>query len=70
MAADRQAAQTGIVQGISAAASYSLTDILAEKDTMEEQTGRKMGMVYQVYLQEDRSKSDELVREAVEGGCQ
>lgn len=68
--AKRQAAKTGIVQGISAASSFPLTEILEEKDKMDQQLGRKMGMVYQVYLRRDRSKSEALVREAVEGGCQ
>jgi L-lactate dehydrogenase (cytochrome) len=37
---------------------------------MDDKTGRDMGMVYQVYLQEERSKSDALVEEAIAGGCQ
>lgn len=63
-----QASKTGIVQGVSAAASYSLTDILAEKEKMDEETGRKMGLAYQVYFQLDRSRTEELVREAVDAG--
>jgi L-lactate dehydrogenase (cytochrome) len=58
------------VQAVSAAASYSLTDILDEKDRVDEESGRKMGMVYQVYFQRDRSKTEAQVREAVEGGVQ
>lgn len=69
--ADRdQASATGIVQAVSAAASYSLTDILDEKERVNEESGRKMGMVYQVYFQRDRSKTEAQVREAVEGGVQ
>lgn len=69
--ADRdQASATGIVQAVSAAASYSLTDILDEKDRVDGESGRKMGMVYQVYFQRDRSKTEAQVREAVEGGVQ
>ncbi|RSH90017.1 Cytochrome b2, mitochondrial precursor [Saitozyma podzolica] len=64
----RGASATGIVQGISAVASYSLADILNEKDQMDEASGRKMGMVYQVYFQRDRSKTEAQVRQAVEGG--
>jgi hypothetical protein len=37
---------------------------------MEEEGGREMGMVYQVYLQQDRSKTIAQVKEAVEGGVQ
>lgn len=65
-----QAAKTGIIQGVSAASSFSLTDILQEKDNMDEETGTKLGMVYQVYFQLDRNKTRDQVREAVEGGCQ
>jgi L-lactate dehydrogenase (cytochrome) len=65
----RGAARTGIVQGISAAASIPLVEILEEKVKMDKEVG-EMGMVYQVYLQSDRSKTEELVREAVEGGVQ
>jgi hypothetical protein len=65
-----QASATGIVQGISAVASYSLADILNEKDQMDEASGRKMGMVYQVYFQRDRSKTEAQVRQAVEGGVE
>jgi hypothetical protein len=39
---------------------------------MDEEIGpdRKMGMVYQVYMQTDRSKTKSQVEEAVEGGVQ
>lgn len=37
---------------------------------MDDELKRKMGMVYQVYLRRDRHKTEDLVREAVEGGCQ
>lgn len=37
---------------------------------MDEEIGDKMGMVYQVYFQTERRKTEELVREAVEGGVQ
>jgi len=46
---------------------------LAEKDKMDEELeseGRKMGMVYQVYMQTDRSKTKAQVEEAVAGGVQ
>ncbi|WRT67533.1 uncharacterized protein IL334_004505 [Kwoniella shivajii] len=66
----RGAAKTGIVQGVSAAASFPLEEILDEKDRMDEAIGEKMGLVYQVYLQKDRSKHEAQVREAVERGCQ
>lgn len=68
--ADLQAARTGIIQGVSAAASFSLTEILEEKDKMDEEIGGKMGMVYQVYFQSDRSKTQSQVEEAVAGGVQ
>jgi hypothetical protein len=58
------------VQGISAAASFPLSDILAEKGRMNEEMNGNMGMVYQVYLEYDRSRTEERVREAVEGGVQ
>jgi hypothetical protein len=35
---------------------------------MDEASGGKMGMVYQVYFQRDRSKTEAQVRQAVEGG--
>lgn len=37
---------------------------------MDEEIGGKMGMVYQVYFQSERGKTEERVREAVEGGVQ
>ncbi|WVQ99128.1 hypothetical protein IAU59_006260 [Kwoniella sp. CBS 9459] len=66
----RGAAKTGIIQGISYAASYPLKDILEEKATMDEMIGEKMGMVFQVYVRSDREKNEQVVREAIEGGCQ
>lgn len=51
-------------------ASYSLMAILDEKDRMDEEGERPMGMVYQVYFQKDRSKTEAQVREAVAGGVQ
>ncbi|OCF32007.1 hypothetical protein I316_06393 [Kwoniella heveanensis BCC8398] len=66
----RGAAKTGIVQGVSYVASYPLKDILAEKEVMDELIGEKMGMVFQVYVREDREKNAEVIREAIEGGCQ
>ncbi|WVF71068.1 hypothetical protein IAT40_005865 [Kwoniella sp. CBS 6097] len=66
----RGAAKTGIVQGISYVASYPLKDILAEKETMDEMIGEKMGMVFQVYVREDREKNAAVIREAIAGGCQ
>jgi L-lactate dehydrogenase (cytochrome) len=47
-----------------------LTEILEEKDKMDEEIGKKMGMVYQVYFQTDRSKTRAQVEEAVAGGVQ
>lgn len=76
----RGAAKTGIVQGVSAASSLPLGELLDEKEkmTQEVQSGKwgggeaekkaGMGMVYQVYVQEEREKTEKLVREAVEGG--
>jgi len=64
----RGAAKTGIVQGVSAAASYPLHEILEEKEKMDEELGGKMGMIYQVYVQTDRGRTEEIVKEAVAGG--
>jgi L-lactate dehydrogenase (cytochrome) len=58
------------VQGISYVASYPLVDILAEKEEQEDALGDKMGMVFQVYLRRDREKNAEVIRTAIEGGCQ
>jgi hypothetical protein len=58
------------VQGVSAASSYPLRDILQEKAELDAASGNKMGMVYQVYVVPDRSKTVDLVKEAVAGGCQ
>ncbi|ORY26687.1 FMN-dependent dehydrogenase-domain-containing protein [Naematelia encephala] len=69
----RGAARTGIIQGVSAASSFSLGDILDERDEMDkelEKDGTKMGMVYQVYVQTDREKTEAQVREAVSRGVQ
>ncbi|WWC62286.1 uncharacterized protein I303_104882 [Kwoniella dejecticola CBS 10117] len=66
----RGAAKTGIVQGVSAAASFPLTEILEEKAKMDEEMGNKMGMVYQVYLSRDREKNVEQLQQVLEGGCQ
>ena len=76
----RGAGKTGIVQGVSAASSLPLGELLDEKDKMtrevqdgqwgggEKEKKAGMGMVYQVYVQEDREKTEKLVKEAVEGG--
>lgn len=37
---------------------------------MDEEIGDKMGMVYQVYFQTERSKTESQVREAVAAGVQ
>lgn len=37
---------------------------------MDEEIGNKMGMVYQVYFQTERSKTESQVREAVAAGVQ
>ncbi|KAJ9090661.1 hypothetical protein QFC19_009523 [Naganishia cerealis] len=64
----RGAAKTGIFQGISAASSLPLHELLEEKERLDEELGSKMNMGYQVYLQSDRAKSEALVKEAVQGG--
>jgi L-lactate dehydrogenase (cytochrome) len=73
----RGAARTGIVQGVSAASSLPLNELLDEKHKMDEEIangqwgkglGDKMGMVYQVYVQSEREKTAKSVQEAVEGG--
>lgn len=73
----RGAARTGIVQGVSAASSLPLDELLDEKHRMDDEIeggkwgkglGDKMGMVYQVYVQLEREKTAKLVREAVDGG--
>ncbi|OCF60834.1 hypothetical protein L486_00474 [Kwoniella mangroviensis CBS 10435] len=66
----RGASKTGIVQGVSAAASFPLDEILQEKAKMDQDTGTKMGMVYQVYLSRDRRKNVEQLKEVVDGGVQ
>jgi hypothetical protein len=43
---------------------------LQEKAELDAASGNKMGMVYQVYVVPDRSKTVDLVKEAVAGGCQ
>lgn len=65
----RGAARTGIVQGVSANASQSFEDILAERQALEKQTGNKIGMAYQIYVNRDRSKTEAVMKEAREGGC-
>jgi L-lactate dehydrogenase (cytochrome) len=45
-----------------------LCDILDEKAKMDEESGSKMGMVFQVYLK-DRQKNAEVIKEAIDGGC-
>ena len=50
--------------------SYPLTDILAEKEQVEEEIGERMGMVFQVYVRANREKTAGLVQEALDGGCQ
>lgn len=54
---------------VSAASSLPLDEILDEKAKLDKQTGYKMPMVYQVYSQPERQKTEKLVKEAVEGGC-
>ena len=66
----RGAAKTGIIQGVSAAASFPLVEILDEKEKMDEELEGKMGMVYQIYVQTDRGRTEEIVKEAVAGGVQ
>jgi L-lactate dehydrogenase (cytochrome) len=64
----RGAAKTGIFQGISAASSLPLHELLEEKDRLDDELGGRMNMGYQVYIQSEREKSEAQVREAVEGG--
>ncbi|SCZ91837.1 BZ3500_MvSof-1268-A1-R1_Chr5-3g08169 [Microbotryum saponariae] len=65
----RGASKTGIVQGISANASQSFDDILAEKATMDESGRAPVGMVYQVYVNRDRRQTEAIMKQAREGGC-
>lgn len=58
------------MQGVSYVASYPLSDILAQKEAVEEEFGDKMGMVYQVYVRADREKTRSNVEQAIESGCQ
>jgi L-lactate dehydrogenase (cytochrome) len=58
------------VQGVSYVASYPLSDILAQKDEVEEEFGDKMGMVYQVYIRADREKTRSNIEQAIDSGCQ
>lgn len=67
---DKKAAATGILQGVSAAASYSLKEILDEKHLLDEDLERPMGMAYQIYVQSDRPATVEKVKQAVAGGVQ
>lgn len=46
-----------------------MSDILAEKEEMDDQMGEEMGMVFQVYVRKDREKNKAVVREALDGGC-
>jgi L-lactate dehydrogenase (cytochrome) len=64
----RGAAKTGIFQGVSAASSLPLHELLEEKDRLDEELGGRMNMGYQVYIQSERSRSEAQVKEAVEGG--
>lgn len=64
----RGAAKTGIFQGISAASSLPLQELLVEKDRLDDELGCRMNMGYQVYIQSERQQSEAQVREAVEGG--
>ncbi|SCV72725.1 BQ2448_4262 [Microbotryum intermedium] len=66
----RGASKTGIVQGISANASQSFDDILAEKATMDASGRAPVGMVYQVYVNRDRRQTEAIMKQAREGGCQ
>ncbi|WVW84347.1 hypothetical protein I302_106381 [Kwoniella bestiolae CBS 10118] len=66
----RGASRTGIVQGVSAAASFPLDEIIQEKANMDQESGNSMGMVYQVYLSRDRQKNVEQLKEVVDGGVQ
>jgi L-lactate dehydrogenase (cytochrome) len=46
-----------------------LSDILAQKQELDEEMGDEMGMVFQVYVRKDREKNAEVIREAIDGGC-
>ncbi len=54
---------------VSAAAALSLDEILQEKHRLDGETKQPMSMIYQVYVQKDRDRTEKAVREAVEGGC-
>ena len=58
------------MQGVSAATSFPLEEILEEKNKLDTTLPSPMGMVYQIYIQNDRERTKELIREAVEGGVQ
>lgn len=64
----RGAAKTGIFQGVSAASSLPLHELLEEKERLDEELGGRMNMGYQVYIQSERARSEAQVKEAVEGG--
>jgi hypothetical protein len=57
---------------VSAASSLPLEEILAEKHVIDEKNGKgkEMSMMYQVYIQTERFRTEELVKEAVAGGVQ
>lgn len=50
-------------------ASYPLCDILEEKANLDEELGEEMGMVFQVYVRNDRAQNEAVIREAIDGGC-
>lgn len=64
----RGAAKTGIFQGVSAASSLPLHELLEEKERLDEELGGRMNMGYQVYIQSERARSEAQVKEAVAGG--
>ncbi|KAI5479100.1 acetolactate synthase [Pseudohyphozyma bogoriensis] len=55
--------------GISAGASMTVVDICAEAKALEANGSPKVALAYQIYMNRDRSKTEQLMNEAIEGGC-
>ncbi|KAK4705069.1 L-lactate dehydrogenase (cytochrome), partial [Phenoliferia sp. Uapishka_3] len=64
----RGASSTGIPQGISANASMNLSDLIEEKDNLVAAGRPETGLIYQIYINRDRKKTEQLMKEAVDGG--
>ncbi|KAM0751511.1 L-mandelate dehydrogenase [Meredithblackwellia eburnea MCA 4105] len=65
----RGAARTGIPQGISANASYNLEDLIEEKDRLVAEGDPEVAFAYQIYINRDRSKTEKILKQAIDGGC-